>query len=166
MFRLGRLTDYAVALLTHMAGGDKFVWAASDLADKTGLPLPTVSKILKQLAKSGVLTAQRGAAGGYRLARAPTDISIVMIVEAMDGPLAITDCADHRDRKTCLIRTICPMTDGWTKINAAIRAALESVSLADMAGKLPDAPIFAMVAGDAQTSTDPHAKGSGRQQLV
>ena len=75
MIKLGRLTDYAVILLTRMVGSDASIWAASGLAEKTGLPLPTVSKVLKQLAKSGVVETRRGAAGGYRLAKPAMPIS-------------------------------------------------------------------------------------------
>jgi FeS assembly SUF system regulator len=132
MFRLSRLTDYAVALLTRMASDDKMVWAAPDLADQSGLPLPTVSKILKQLAKTGVLRAQRGASGGYRLAHRPAVITVAMIVEAMDGPIAITDCADGGDH-SCQIETVCPMSQNWNRINQAIRQALSSLNLSEMA---------------------------------
>src|ERR1700749_2274606 len=108
MIKLGRLTDYAVTLLTQMVRGDAGVWAASDLAEKTGLPLPTVSKILKQLAKSGVVQAQRGAAGGYRLSLPPASLTVAAIVEAMDGPIALTECAEGGEHN-CSVEPICPM---------------------------------------------------------
>jgi FeS assembly SUF system regulator len=131
MFRLSRLTDYAVALLARMANEGK-VWAAPDLAQQSGLPLPTVAKILKQLSKAGVLSAQRGANGGYRLSLPPLEISIAAIVEAMDGPIAITDCADTGDHN-CQVEALCPMSGGWNKVNQAIRSALSNLSLAEMA---------------------------------
>jgi len=121
MIKLSRLTDYAVTLLTQMVGGNERIWAASDLADKTGLPLPTVSKVLKQLARAGILKAQRGATGGYRLAGLPDAISVASVVEAMDGPIALTE------------RAVCPMSGSWNKINRAVKGALADVSLADMA---------------------------------
>jgi len=132
MIRLSRLTDYAVTLLTHIAREGKGVLCASSLADSTGLPLPTVSKILKKLAKSGIITATRGAAGGYNLTRSADQLSIATVVEAMDGPIAITDCAGE-NVSCCKIETICSMSGNWNKVNQAMRAALESVSLADMA---------------------------------
>lgn len=98
MIRLSRLTDYAVTLLTQMVSEGKGLWAASDLAEKAGVPLPTVSKILKQLSKGGIVVAQRGATGGYHLVRPATDISIAAIIEAMDGPIALTDCAEGGDQ--------------------------------------------------------------------
>ena len=131
MLRLSRLTDYAVTLLTQMVSGEERLWAASDLAGKTGLPLPTVSKILKQLAKAHLIGAQRGAAGGYRLAHPATAISVAAIIEAMDGPIALTECSDGGDH-ACGVEPICPMNGPWTKVSRAVRAALETVSLADM----------------------------------
>jgi FeS assembly SUF system regulator len=131
MIRLSRLTDYAVTLLTQMVSEDKGIWAASDLSDKSSLPLPTVSKVLKQLAKSGVIVAQRGAAGGYKLTREASEISVASIIEAMDGPIAITDCSEGGDQD-CRIQTLCPMSGGWNKVNQAVRGALVTVTLADM----------------------------------
>lgn len=135
MFRLSRLTDYAIALLTHMVCDDKRVWAASDLASRSRLPQPTVSKILKHLAKSGLIKALRGAAGGYQLSQSPFEISIIQIVEAMDGPISVTDCTGVGREAECLIRDFCVLGGNWSKINHAVRNALASVSLADMAGK-------------------------------
>ena len=131
MIKLGRLTDYAVTLLTQMVSEDKGVWAASDLAEKTGLPSPTVAKVLKQLAKSDIIAAQRGASGGYRLALPAASISVATIVEAMDGPIALTECSDGGDH-SCGVEKICPMNGHGNKLRRAVRQALETVSLADM----------------------------------
>ena len=131
MIKLSRLTDYAVALLAQMVSDEKRVWAASELAETTGLPQPTVSKVLKGMTKSGIITAQRGAAGGYRLGRPARDITVGAIIEAMDGPIAITSCADGGDH-SCHVESICPMQGHWNLVNRAIRQALESVSLADV----------------------------------
>ena len=131
MIKLGRLTDYAVTLLTQMVGGEVRIWAASDLAEKTGLPLPTVAKVLKQLAKSAIVQTKRGATGGYRLAKPASAITIAAIVEAMDGPIALTECTDNGDHG-CGVESICPMSGHWNKLNRAIKRALEDVSLADM----------------------------------
>jgi FeS assembly SUF system regulator len=136
MIRLSRLTDYAVTLLTQMVSEGKGLWAASDLAAKSGVPLPTVSKILKQLSKAGVITAQRGVFGGYHLTRPAADISIATIIEAMDGPIALTDCAEGGDQD-CRIQTICPMSGHWNKVNKAVRTALDAVSLVDMVTPVP-----------------------------
>ena len=136
MIRLSRLTDYAVSLLARMAGPEPValtVWAASDLAERSGLPLPTVAKIFKQLARAGIVEARRGALGGYRLARPATGITIAAIVEAMDGPIALTDCAEGIEGG-CRVESLCAMNGNWVKINAAVRHALAAVSLADMTG--------------------------------
>jgi FeS assembly SUF system regulator len=111
-------------------------WSASELCEKSGVPLPTVSKVLKQLSKGGVITAQRGASGGYTLAQSANKISIAAIIEAMDGPIALTDCAEGGDQD-CRIQHVCPMSGNWNKINSAVKAALETVSLADMATPAP-----------------------------
>ncbi len=144
MIRLSRLTDYAVALLSYMdRGGKDGLWTASDLAEKSGLPMPTVAKVLKLLAKSGLIAAVRGASGGYKLSRCASSISVAMIIEAMDGPIAITDCAEGSEHSGCNIEKICPMTGGWNKVNRAIRQALAQVSLAEMAtGSLPPQTAF------------------------
>jgi FeS assembly SUF system regulator len=136
MIKLSRLTDYAIVLLTQMSLEGAGVHAASALSEKTFLPLPTTSKILKQLTKVGVLQAHRGAAGGYVLARDPSAITVVELIEAMDGPIAITDCAMEDDAAGgCSVLSTCPVRGNWTKVNAAIRRALAQISLADMAVK-------------------------------
>lgn len=133
MIKLGRLTDYAIVLLSQMAMEGKGVHAASDLAEKTSLPLPTTAKILKKLTKAGVLNAQRGVTGGYSLAREAAHISIATVVEAMDGPIAITDCTSTRSEDDCCrIKNICPMRTNWHQVNRAIQTALQNVSLAEM----------------------------------
>lgn len=132
MIKLSRLTDYAVILLTQMVSSGEGVWSANELAEKSHLSLPTTSKILKQLTKSGIIGAQRGASGGYRLNKTPSDITIATIVEAMDGPIALTNCAEGGDHN-CHVEKTCPMSGGWNRINRAVRRALEEVSLAEMA---------------------------------
>jgi FeS assembly SUF system regulator len=133
MIKLNRLTDYAIVLLAQMALEGKGVCAASTLSEKTFLPLPTVSKVLKQLTKAGVLTAQRGAAGGYALGQEPGAISVAVLIEAMDGPITITDCAASGEEEDCCnVQATCPVRGNWNKVNTAVRAALEAVTLADM----------------------------------
>ncbi|MFY9287228.1 MAG: SUF system Fe-S cluster assembly regulator [Alphaproteobacteria bacterium] len=132
MIKLSRLTDYAVTLLTQMVREEKAIWAAPDLAEKTNISPPTVSKILKQLTKSGIISAQRGATGGYRLAMAPTEITIATIIEAMDGPIALTECAGEGEH-SCTVERLCPMSGNWDRVNRAVKNALGTVSLADMA---------------------------------
>lgn len=131
MLRLPKLTDYAVVILTAMAQMPEQVQTTNGLAQRTGLPLPTVAKVLKQLTKSGVLSALRGTHGGYRLGRAPHAITIADIVVALDGPVAVTDCVDNHQGH-CHVERHCTMRGQWDAINRAIKSALEAVTVADM----------------------------------
>lgn len=130
MIKLGKLTDYAVVLMVQMVReGEALSRSANQLAEKTGLPEPTVAKVLKQLSQSKLVESVRGAAGGYKLAGKGGGISICAVIEAMDGPIAITSCVDS----LCKTETTCPAKGKWTPVNTAIRAALEAVTIADMA---------------------------------
>ena len=136
MIRLSRLADYGVVLACQMAGNPDRCYNAFDLAAATGLPAPTVSKLLAALARSGVLASQRGAKGGYRLARAPEAITAADIVSAVDGPIALTVCIEH-GAGACDVESLCPTRSGWRRINDAVRHAMNSVSLADLAFPVP-----------------------------
>lgn len=132
MLKLGKLTDYAVALTVQLSRENvKSSHSASHLADKTGLPEPTVAKVLKKLSQAKIVESVRGASGGYRLAREPKDISICDVIEAMDGPIAITSCVDKNDQ-SCSTGATCPTRGKWVPVNMAIRTALRAVSIADM----------------------------------
>jgi FeS assembly SUF system regulator len=133
MIRLSRLADYGVALAGRMASSPERSFNAFDLAEAAGLPAPTVSKILALLARGGVLLSQRGAKGGYRLARGPSEISLAEIIGALDGPIALTLCLEQGDG-ACDVEQLCPSRRGWHSINDAIRKAFEDVSLAEMCG--------------------------------
>lgn len=130
--RLSKMTDYAVVMMGHMGQSTGHVFAATQIADETGVPQPTVSKLLKELARGGLLTSIRGAAGGYRLDRTPEQITVAEIVQALEGPIALTACVDGAD-DSCNVESFCGMRGNWNKVNNAIRTALESVTLADMA---------------------------------
>ncbi len=133
MIKLSRLADYAVVLLTQMGFGPKGVHNALELAEQTGLPVPTVSKVLATLARNGVIRSVRGAKGGYRLLTAPDRISVASVIAAIDGPIALTQCVDH-NADHCTVETLCPSRAGWHKINEAVERALSEVSLADLIG--------------------------------
>jgi FeS assembly SUF system regulator len=137
MVRISRLTDYAIVLLTHFVAhrGDA-VLNARDLAARTRMPAPTVSKLLKALSKGGLLVSQRGARGGYRLARAPEQIAVSDIVRAIEGPIHITDCSGELEG-LCALEERCGLRVRWTRINQVIRGALEGLTLADMAEPPP-----------------------------
>lgn len=133
MIKLSRLADYAVVLLTQMVGETKAVHNAIDLAERTGLPVPTVSKILATLARDGILLSVRGAKGGYRLAAPPSRITVAAVIAAIDGPIALTQCVDTAGN--CNVESLCPTRAGWHKINDAILSALTGVTLADLMGE-------------------------------
>ena len=140
MIRLNKLTDYAVVVLAQMANDPDGVITAPKLARDTGVPAPTVAKLLKALVRAEILTSQRGAGGGYVLGQAANDITVADIISALEGPISLTACVDGTDL-TCEVETLCPMRGNWDKVNRAIRSALESVTLAEMADmQLPFAP--------------------------
>lgn len=131
MIRLSKLTDYAIVVMSEMARRLDTVHTVSQLADRTGVPAPTVAKLMKTLTPAGLMTSHRGAAGGYALSRPAESISIADIVTALDGPIALTACVEGAGEE-CGVERLCPMRGNWEKINRAIRGALEQVSLADM----------------------------------
>ena len=127
MLRLSKLADYGSQVMAYMAR-ENAMHSASDVANATGVAMPTVSKILKMLARNNLLQSVRGAKGGYVLSRNPADISIVEIIDAMDGPISITECSTS----TCHQESICSTRSNWQDINNLIRDALGSVTLAQM----------------------------------
>lgn len=141
MIKLSRLADYAVVLLTQMGDDPKRVFNAMELAERTGLPVPTVSKILATLARHDILKSVRGARGGYRLAATPDRISIADIIAAIDGPIALTQCVDT-SADDCTVETLCPTRAGWHRINEAVQSALGGVSLAELSAPVPSLAAF------------------------
>lgn len=131
MIRMSRMADYAVVVMTHIAQHPERVQTATGIAAATGLSTATVSKILKLQAQGGLLDSHRGAKGGYGLAANPGKISVRRIVSAVDGPIALTDCAQELDN-SCTLEALCPTSSAWKKINAAITHALDGMSLADL----------------------------------
>jgi len=136
MLRISRLTDYATVLLAALAGEPQRVQTAAALAGQSGIALPTVSKLLKELHRSGLVTSTRGLHGGYRLARPAAQISAAAILDALEGPVALTDCAAGHGH--CEIEENCRVGRVWQRLNLAIRRALYDISLAQLAGL--DAP--------------------------
>jgi len=130
MFRLSKLTDYAVVVLVRLSsGGTGALQTSPGISLATGIPEPTVAKVLKTMAGKGLVTSLRGARGGYRLNRALAAIKVGEVIEAIDGPIALTACVDGGD---CESQCLCPMRGRWDPVNAAIRAALSRITLADM----------------------------------
>lgn len=131
MLKLGKLADYATVLMTALAARPQDLRNAHELAEHTHVPAPTVSKLLKLLSKAGLVESLRGASGGYRLARTPDAVTVADIIRAVEGPIAITQCSTHGEG--CGIESTCGNRSNWRLIDGAIRHALESVSLAQMA---------------------------------
>ena len=139
MLRVTKLTDYATLVLTVLAARPGDVLSAPDLAEHAGLEAPTVAKVLKPLAQAGLVEGFRGANGGYRLARDAAAISLVEIVEAMEGPLGMTECSLHDGQ--CGIEQSCGVRANWRRINDVVADALRGVSLAEMLQPAPAAPV-------------------------
>lgn len=135
MIRITKQTDYGIVLLTHLATQPERHLNAPELAAETQLPVPMVSKILKLLVREGILLSHRGVKGGYSLARLPQEISMAEIIAALEGPIAITECVDVSS--DCSHERLCPVRSNWHRINAAVRGALEGITLAEMTGSVP-----------------------------
>jgi len=131
MLRITRLSDYAVAVLGQLANSDSAVNTAKELAARTGLPQPAVSKILKNLARAKLVASHRGVQGGYRLARDPSLVSVADVIEAVEGPVALTECGDSSDT-SCEFVGHCSVQANWLRINQVVRRALSNVSVEDM----------------------------------
>jgi len=132
MLRISKLTDYGTLILACLAAQPARVWTAGEVATCTRIGLPTVSKLLKKLQRSGLVTSTRGSHGGYQLALPASDISAVRILDALEGPVAITECSGQHS--SCGLESECRVGHVWQKVNAALRRALNDISLAQMAG--------------------------------
>ena len=132
MLRISRLTDYATVLLAALAGEPARVQTATALAEQTHIAAPTVSKLLKQLQRAGLVTSTRGLRGGYQLSRPAAQISAAAILDALEGPVALTDCAAGHGN--CEIEDSCRVSRVWQRLNLAMRRALCDISLAQLAG--------------------------------
>lgn len=157
MLRISRLTDYAFILLNELDQAEGEIVSGSALAERAPLPLPTVRKVLKQLTQAGILVSHQGAHGGYELADPLEAVSVAEVISAMEGPIAVTLCSEGADE--CEIEEHCPTSRSWKVINAAIRSALEGLTLADMRGPL-DAETVLATAGPSSTGSTPQAGGS------
>ena len=131
MIRMSKLTDYAIVLLAHLARSGRTL-AAQELAARSGVPLPTVSKLCKELAKAGLVVSHRGRHGGYGLARPAEGISVAEIVEALEGPIALTDCTSPA-RVACGIEATCPAKASFDPVTRAIQGALQGLPLSAIA---------------------------------
>ncbi len=141
MIILSKLADYGVIVATHLALAPDRQENAASVAMATRLPLATVAKLLKALAHASVVTATRGATGGYRLARPASAISIAEVVAAIDGDIGLTQCSVHVDE--CAHTNYCPTRPHWAAINRAVGEALKAVTLAEMISPYAFLPVAA-----------------------
>ena len=131
MVRMSKLTDYAIVLLALLARDESETpHNAREVASSAHLPFPVVSKILKALARAGLLVSHRGAKGGYALARRPDEISVAEAIRAMEGPIALTECAAGPGH--CQQESFCGIRHPWQRVNELIREHLERVPLSEL----------------------------------
>jgi FeS assembly SUF system regulator len=132
MLRLSKLTDYAVVVLIRLAEpACEPVQTSPGIALATGVPEPTVAKVLKALSAASLVASQRGARGGYRLARTLDRVTVADVIAAIDGPIALTACVDGSGG-CCDVQNVCAVKGRWDLVNDAIRDALGAITLADM----------------------------------
>jgi FeS assembly SUF system regulator len=131
MLRISKLTDYATVILAHLATAPDRLQTAVEVSEATGVAQPTVTKLLKQLQKSGLVVSVRGIRGGYHLSRPASEISAAAILDALEGPVAITECASHDSH--CGIEQACRVGHTWQRINGAIHRALRDINLSQLA---------------------------------
>lgn len=131
MLRLSKITDYGIVILAHLAKGEPSVTHnAREVANQVDLPFPVVGKILKSLARRGMLQSHRGSKGGYALDRLPDEITVADMLCALEGPVALTEC--NVGPKLCQHEHTCPIRDPWHVINRVVEVALSKITLADL----------------------------------
>jgi FeS assembly SUF system regulator len=132
MLRISKLTDYATVILARLAAEPGRRFTAGQIASQTHLAAPTVSKLLKQLHRRGLVNSTRGLHGGYLLARPAAEISAAQILDALEGPVALTECASSQNH--CCIESSCLVGRAWQRVNLAIRRSLQEITLLELAG--------------------------------
>jgi len=157
MLRMAKLTDYGIVLLTQFAARqDASPMTARELAGLAKLPQPTVGKLLKQLSHNGLLTSLRGTKGGYSLARPAGEITVAQIIEALEGPMALTEC---QAPGVCEQERFCSVKPNWLVINRTVRDALSNVTLADMSRPIRPVYGLSLSAGSRAEGTSPGSTG-------
>ncbi|UFP93462.1 SUF system Fe-S cluster assembly regulator [Gloeobacter morelensis] len=147
MIRITRQSDYGIVLVSHMAAHPERSFGAPELAAQVNLPLPIVRKILKLLAREGLLVSQRGVKGGYCLALPPEVISVADVVTALEGPIALTECIEDAPGGGCAHEAVCPLMPKWQRINAVIQQALSGISLSELIAPWPrELPVLSRAA--------------------
>ena len=131
MLKLNRIVDYGILVLTEIARRNACV-STTELAATYGVSATIVAKVLKKLAHAGLVTSERGSHGGYRLAQPPGDVTLRTIVNALEGPIALTFCASSTSSGRCRTRPFCVATDAMRRLNHLVNGAFEAVSLEDI----------------------------------
>jgi FeS assembly SUF system regulator len=136
MIRMSRIADYGIVLMAHLAAqADGASHNAREVAADTGLPVPVVSKILKALARAGLLESHRGAKGGYSLGRPADAITVPEMIQALEGPIGLTECTQQPG--ACPQEASCHVREPWQRINQVVHEALTRVTLADLSAPVP-----------------------------
>ena len=131
MIRMSKLADYGTVVMAQMAHEPGRLQSTAEIAAHTRLPATTVSKVLKLLAKQMLVNAERGKHGGYRLSRQPARISVADIIDAVDGPFGLPECAAGSG--LCPLESSCALNRHWRRISQLVRGAVESVTLDQLA---------------------------------
>jgi FeS assembly SUF system regulator len=139
MLRMSKLTDYGTLVLSQLAASGDAPASAGFVAGQTHLGLATVSKLLKALTRSGLVVSTRGSHGGYALARAPDEITAAEIIDALEGPVAITECSAQEGASN--LEAYCRVGNAWQRINRSIREALQQITLADLQARREPLPV-------------------------
>jgi FeS assembly SUF system regulator len=132
MLRISKLTDYGTVILACLAQQPERMLTAGEVADRTKIGLPTVSKLLKKLQRAGLVASARGSHGGYQLSRPASEITAAHILDALEGPFALTECSG--EHSSCGIAGNCRVGHVWQRVNSAIRRALTDITLAQLSG--------------------------------
>jgi Rrf2 family protein len=126
--QLTRGADYAVRVMVHLAGLPEGRRATrADLATEGGVPEHFLGKILQTLAKGGLVNSHRGASGGYTIARAPGAITLLDVIELLDGAVCLNACV--AERPGCNRLATCRVHGVWMEAQAALTSVLRSATL-------------------------------------
>ena len=156
MLKISKLADYATVMMNFLAANPEQLFSAAEMAEKVQIAAPTVSKISKLLSEAHLVSSVRGSNGGYRIARPPQAISLLEVITAVDGVPSMTECSKHTS--ICVQDACCAVKHNWRLINQVILNALQSVTLADMAGSLMEHPLImqGLTARAIQTKVSEH----------
>lgn len=147
MIRIRWETDYGLILLGFLVKDPVTkIHTAREVSDSAHLPLPIVSKILKTLAREGILHSHRGVKGGYSLAQPAEKVTLAEVIQALEGPIGITECASHPG--VCNMETGCPMRVNWMRISDAFRESLGRIPLSEMYAPTPMGKVLVTIGGD------------------